>query len=176
KHSTRSESACSSPRASSDATYSRLPSRLRTCIASRARSEEYLSSAMARLQEIPHPTQQRIEPGSGHGRERDRFRAPSLELLAKPLGFGLVHQIDFRKRHQGRLGREILGVLEKLAAQDLEIARRILRARLDQEHENLGALDVAQELVPQPLSLVRPFDEPGQVGEDDLPLLVQRRD
>ena len=39
--------------------------------------------------------------------------------------------------------------------------------RLDEVDQHARPLDVAQELVPQADAAVRPFDQPGQVGEDE---------
>src|SRR5207237_4427626 len=45
---------------------------------------------------------------------------------------------------------------------------------VEQVDEQARALDVAKELVAQPRPLVRAFDEPGDVGDDEAPAGVYR--
>ena len=52
------------------------------------------------------------------------------------------------------------------------IAARFAR-NIDQVHEDLGALDVPQELMSQPMALVSALDQAGHVGDDEAPVAAQ---
>ena len=44
---------------------------------------------------------------------------------------------------------------------------------VDQHAQHPGPLDVAEELVPEPAALARPLDQPGDVGDDELGVVVE---
>ena len=73
--------------------------------------------------------------------------------------------------------RAARGVEERqLAAHGVEVLDRVAARGprdVDDVHQHGGALDVAQELVAQPVPLVRAFDEPGHVGDHERPVVAQ---
>ena len=59
-------------------------------------------------------------------------------------------------------------VLDRIAARG---ARDV-----DQVHEHLGALEMAQELMAEALAAVRAFDQPGHVGDDEAAVVARADD
>ena len=105
--------------------------------------------------------------GDGRDRQRPRGRARRRSGRWRLGGAGQVH-----------LGHDQqLGPLGQGGAVLLELAadRPVVRDRvgavggdgLDQVDEQAGPLDVAEELVAQAVALVGPFDQPGDVGDDE---------
>ncbi len=67
-------------------------------------------------------------------------------------------------------------VVAQLAEEDpLLLGGAVLgqRREVEEEHEHAGPLDVAEELVPEPAPLAGPLDEAGEVGDDELGLVVE---
>ena len=50
------------------------------------------------------------------------------------------------------------------------------RSQVDHDAQHPGPLDVAQELVAEPLALAGALDQPGDVGDDELGVLVEPDD
>ena len=92
----------------------------------------------------------------------------------------VVHcHVDLRADHdagaleQGRLVRA------ELVQQDLLLALGCLaieRREVDEHAQGSGPLDVAEELVAEPLALGGAFDEPGDVGDHELGAVVEADD
>ena len=90
---------------------------------------------------------------------------------------GIVNRIDLVGGDQLRLLEQSRIVEIELAADRVEILDRIAarRARhVDQVDQHLRPLDVPQELVAEPVALVRAFDQPGHVGDDEAAIVAQR--
>ena len=81
--------------------------------------------------------------------------------------------------HQLGLVEERRIVELELAANRVEVLDRIASrgaGDVDEMDQHLRALDVTQELMAEPVSLVRAFDQPGHVGDDEAALVAQRDD
>ena len=77
------------------------------------------------------------------------------------------------------LSSSVAIVEAELAANDLEVLDRIAPRRaghVDQMDQHLRALDVTQKLMAESVALVRAFDQPGHVGDDEAALVAQRDD
>ena len=68
--------------------------------------------------------------------------------------------------HVGPVGQR-RGILPDLAPQLVVDRLRVLGVERHQEREHAGALDVLQELEAEPLPLVRPLDDAGDVRQDE---------
>ena len=79
----------------------------------------------------------------------------------------LLHGIEFRSGHDARLPCKQWREAGKLVLDNFVVPHGIAAcevAEVDQVDENLGALDVAQEAVAQPVALVGAFDQARNVG------------
>ena len=65
-----------------------------------------------------------------------------------------------RRAVAGELGLQRLDVGDRVAA-------RLERGAVDHVHQHRAALDVAQELQPEPAALGRARDQPGHVGDGE---------
>ena len=88
-------------------------------------------------------------------RRRGRAFDPTHDL--RPLGEAVAVGLDLAPHRRVGLG----GV------------RPVDREQVHQVDEDPRALDVAQEAVPESLALVRARDQPGQVGEDEAPVVAE---
>jgi hypothetical protein len=89
----------------------------------------------------------------------------------------VVDRVDLIGGNDLRLGRNRGIELPELLDDRLEVLDRIAArgARdINQVHEHFRALDVAQELMPQPVPLVRAFDEPRHVGDHEAAIAAER--
>ena len=94
-----------------------------------------------------------------------RFGSSSASILLAATSCGFVEQLGVVERELAADGVE---VLDRIAAR---CARHV-----DQVNQHLRALDVAQELVAEPVALVRAFDQPGHVGDDEAAIAAERDD
>ncbi len=77
--------------------------------------------------------------------------------------------------------QELGPVRAQLGQQDTPLLRGrdtpgLGRTEIQEHHQHTGALDVAQELVPEPLALRRPFDQAGDVGHHELGAVARATD
>ena len=97
------------------------------------------------------------------------------ELLANFLGAG---NVDLVCHDDARAGREVARVQLELAVDHLVvvqgIAPLVVAREVDHVHDERGALDVAEELVPKPAPLVRALDKAGDVGADEAQVTARR--
>ena len=90
------------------------------------------------------------------------------ELLADLLGTG---DVDLVGHDDARARREVARVQLELAVDHLVVmqgvAPLVVAREVDHVHDERGALDVAEELVPKPTPLVRALDKARDVGADE---------
>ena len=86
-------------------------------------------------------------------------------------GRGQVHLVQ---HDDLRLARERGVERREFGVDGFEIFERVGRRAVEQVHEQARALDVPQEFVAEALSLVRAFDQAGNVGDDERGLVVER--
>ena len=138
-----------------------------------------------------------VDPGPGDARDpADRLPAGGLELGRDLLDALLRERVALVERDDLVLGDELrrgarpirprldeTGLVRRELAPDDPIGlggrggAGLGAARpVDEVEEDAAALDVAEELVAEPDSLVRTLDQPRQVGDHDLLRRVDRRD
>ena len=91
----------------------------------------------------------------------------------------VADRIHLRRRDDLRLRRKLGAERRELALDGLEVLDRIASgcARdIDEMHQHLGAIEMLQKPIAEPLAFVRPFDEPGHVGDDEAAIAAQRHD
>ena len=94
-------------------------------------------------------------------------------------GHARLREVSTRAHHDARTLEQLGLVVAELGQQDPLLLRGVVRRQrgeVEQQDEDPGALDVAQELVPQPAALTGPLDEPGEVGHHELGLVVEADD
>ena len=92
---------------------------------------------------------------------------------------GIVERIDLVRRDDLRFGGELRIEEPQLFLDRVEVLDRIPSGRsrdIDQVHQHLGALDVAEEAIAEPMALVRALDQPGHVGDDEAAIVAQAHD
>ena len=128
------------------------------------------------------------------GRDLEHAESAGLEVRADELGeiLGLGH-VDLVERDDLRaLEKRQLALRDRVGGElgedHVEVAQRVApgleRRAVEHVHERRAALDVPQELEPEPLALAGALDEPGHVGDgeahiarlDDAEVRVQRRE
>ena len=112
----------------------------------------------------------RGRPG-GDGGDHGPVPAHRLELLE-------LHGVGLGADDEPRTVEQVGAVLGELVEQDpfLLGGRRLGRGEVDQHAQHAGTLDVAQELVAEPAPLAGTFDQPGDVGDHEVGLVVERHD
>ena len=91
-------------------------------------------------------------------------------------GVGGRHQVGLGADHEPRPVEQLGPVAGQLVEQHpFLLGRRhaVERGEVDQQAQHAGPLDVAEELVPEPTALARPLDQPGDVGDDELVVVVE---
>ena len=105
---------------------------------------------------------------AGDGGDRQDLAA---QLAGDPVaGLGGTGEVHLGHDHQlGPLGQRGAVLLELVADHPVVLhrVRAVDRDGLDQVDQEAGPLDVAEELVAQAVPRVRPFDQPGDVGDDE---------
>ena len=110
----------------------------------------------------------------GDGQERQAQRRGAGLQRAQALR--LVEGVDLVGGDQLRLVEECRGEQPELAADDLEILDRVAAGgarHVDHVEEHLGAFDVTQELVAEPMTGVRALDQAGHVGDDEAAVVAE---
>ena len=100
----------------------------------------------------------------GHGRDA---HAVELHVVGRDIGLAADDQ-SMPLEQVGLVPPELLEQHALLLSRRLAVDRR----EVEEDHEHPAALDVAQELVAEPSTLGRTLDQTGDVGQDELVLVV----
>ncbi len=142
------------------------------------RSEPGVVASVAASTRAPHRFEQR-----GHALRRSRRRcgrtaAPSAAAFAcscaRRAGSSSA-SILLAATSCGR-SQQLRAEQLELAADDVEVVGRLAarrRRHVHQVHQHLRALEVAQELVAEPVARCAPSIRPGHVGDDEAPVVAQ---
>ena len=120
---------------------------------------------------LAHGKHQRIEAGARHGRHGKEHMS-IVERCALEVGnlVGRARRIALVGNDDLRTLRKLGAILLELAVDDVVILDRIAILKttrhVDDVHDECRALNVAQELVTQALTLARAFDKTGDVSND----------
>ncbi len=109
-----------------------------------------------------------------NGRSRDRH--VRLERVDRRR---IADRVHLRCGDDLRLGGKLGAERRELALNRLEILDRIAARRagdVHEVHQHLRAIEMLQEPIAEPFALVRAFDEPGHVGDDEAAVAAQRHD
>ncbi len=121
-------------------------------------------------QQLPHV-------GPGHSGDRLRLVAARLELSFNRRPARLhIGQIHFVQRHNLRFGRQVRIEQSQFAVYLCKISQRILRHPIQEMDQNPGALDMAEEGIPEARPLVSALDQPRDVRQNDGGIQVQFSD
>ena len=121
---------------------------------------------------VGHGRDQGVKPVAGHRRHREEGTSvrlgdgpQPLDGLLGPRHVALVGNDDLRAhREVRRIGGE-LGVDGVVVVDD--VTALVPAGHVDHVHDERRALDVAEELVPEPMPLARALDEAGDVSGDE---------
>ena len=91
-------------------------------------------------------------------------------------GIRLREQVPLGEHHQVGPRRQLLGVEPHLAAELVVHLLGVVGVERHQEGEDPGPLDMLEELEPQSLPLVGPFDDAGNVGHHERPRAAELDD
>ena len=114
---------------------------------------------------LPHGFEQRRQPVAGGRRNSVERNTPALQMLLQPRQpLRIVERVDLVGGDDDRLvlqplaGRVASRKQRELPRDDVEVLDRIAagdRRDVDEVHQHLGPLEMAQEPMAQPVSLVR---------------------
>ena len=117
---------------------------------------------------------QLLETGAVVRRDADRAVAAGAQLAAngRP-ALGDLGQVELGEDQQDRSLDELRVVQAQLLGDRVPLLQRIVGGPVDDPDQGAGALDVAQEVVSEPLAGVRALDEAGHVGQHRAALVVE---
>src|SRR5512135_3819238 len=131
--------------------------------------------------EAEHPRQQVDKLGNALARDRrnrqKRDLAPAAHDLQAREASRIVEGVYLGRQHQLLAARKVAVEQFEFAEERLEILDRIALLRdVDEMDEDLRPLNVLEKLVAQTVSLVRPLDQTGNVGNDEAAEILQGDD
>ena len=88
-------------------------------------------------------------------------------------------EVGLRPDDEPRPGEQLRSVGGQLVEQHALLLRRrhaVERSEVDEQAQHPSPFDVAEEAVAEALAVARPFDQPGDVGDDELGVVVDAHD
>ena len=78
-----------------------------------------------------------------------------------------IDSVDFGQRNDFGLFVKAMAIGLELAADGFIGRARVASSGIDEMEQDAAAFDMAQESVAEPVSLMRPFDQAGNIGKDE---------
>ena len=106
-----------------------------------------------------------------------RDHEPGVTVGAEVADIG--YEVGLRPDDEARPGEQLGAIAGQLVEQHPLLLRRrhaVERGEVDEEAQDPRPLDVAEEPMTEALALARPLDQPGDVGDDELGVVVEAHD